>query len=409
MMYVTANTLFILFQSLNIATECLIERNDSSDVMSSLKTMYNLIGVILLQPTLSDSKSSDDLITTALEFIVGMHNENHTEHEFLSKIQTLFCPDQPVCKQHDVIESPIAQSIDLMTSYWTSQKKIIQPLGLCCLPCLCVENACAENDNCCLTKQAVDLRKDHPSSVDKIIENDCIAATSKSYFSKTNVDFKYPHYYMVTRCFSNRENVTFVTRCEQPDTHDLKVDETIPVYSKATGRTYWNKYCAICQNDWQDAVTWDAIIHMNRDYHIFNHRSTPVTPAQNFSHFYDMAVNAGEVIYTKPNKIEPSLEPIICIPKNLIRQADETNFHALCQKHQFLQNACQNFDSPSVVYGIKGLQPYKNMFCLLCQTRSISLESEPDCELDVFKGKRPSYSALLNQNFMVEGSLKRGG
>ena len=375
--------------------------------MGSIKNIYILIVVILLQSTFPYSNSSDEHITRALQFIVDTHNQTHTEHEFLSKIQTMFCPDQPVCKQNDVNETSTVQSIDFMTSQGINQREIIQPLGLCCLPCSCNDNTCAENDNCCLTKQTINVEKSQ-TGVNRTIQNNCIAATSKSYFSKTSLDTNYPHYSMVTRCFNNRDNVTLVTRCEQPDLHDIKADETIPVYSKVTGRTYWNKYCAICQNDSQNIVTWDAKIHMKRDYFIFRHRSIPVTPAQNFSHFYDMAVNAGELIYTKPNEIEPSMEPSMCIPKNKIRQADEASFHALCHEHQFLRDACHNFDSLSVVYGFKGPVTYTNMFCLLYQTGRFLSNSQPDCELDVFKGMRPSYTALLNHNFVVEGALSGG-
>ena len=396
------------FSPLMSLKRALIEQNNLPDVMCSLKRIYILIGVMFLQSTSSYSNSSDYLIRRALQFIVDMHNQTHTEYEFLSKIQTIFCPDQPVCKQHNVIETSTVQSTDFMTSQWINQRDIIQPLGLCCLPCSCNDNTCTENDNCCLTKQIFDPEKAQSPQGNSTIQNDCIAATSKSYFSKTHVDFKYPHYSMVTRCFNNRDNVTLVTRCEQPDLHDLKADETIPVYSKVTGRTYWNKYCAICQNDSQDIVTWDAKIHMKRDYLIFRHRSIPVTPAQNFSHFYDMSVNAGELIYTKPNEIGPSMEPSMCVPKNRIRQADEANFHALCHEHQFLRDACHNFDSLSVVYGFKGPVTYKNMFCLLCQTDRILSNSDPDCELDVFKGMQPSYTALLNHNFLVEGALSGG-
>ena len=277
----------------------------------------------------------------------------------------------------------------------------IQDFGLCCLPCSCDDEACAENDNCCLTRQ-VDLEKDR-SPMNRTILMDCIAATSKSYFSKTSLP-KYPHYSMITRCFSNRKNATLVTQCEQPNTQNVKADETIPVYSKVTDRTYWNKYCAICNDDSLRFVNWGATIHLNQYYYIFNHRSVPVTRSQNFSHFYDTAVHAGEVIYTKPERTEPN----ICIPKENILQADEAKFHTQCHANQFLRDACQNFNSPAVVYGLSGPRGYKNVFCLLCQTGHMLPGDQSSCELDVHKGIPPSFTALLNHNFVTEEDLKNG-
>ena len=373
--------------------------------MGFSKIICTLIGLFLLQPPVSYCKyRSSDIVSSALQFIVDLYSQNHTEHEILSKIQSVFCPEQPLCDQDgervDAIESSTAIVNDSKLLRWINQKEIIELTGLCCLPCLCDNNKCSENDNCCLTKQAASLKKAQ-EPVHTEFKNECIGATSMSYFSKTTSDNKYPHYSMVTNCFNNRDNVTLVTRCERPDTHDVKVEETIPVSSLITGRTYWNKYCAVCQNDSLDIVSWNATIYMKRDYIIFRNRSIPVTLLRSFSDFYNEAMAAGEVIYTKPSKVEPS----ICVPKRYIENVDVSTFHATCQAHHFLRDACENFDSPSLVYGIKSPRAYKNLFCLLCQEDGISSESETDCKFDVVKSSRASYTALLNHKFATEGDL----
>ena len=359
---------------------------------------HMFIGVILLQSTLSNAT-----IRRALQLIIEMHNGTDTEHAYLSNIQKLFCPDQPLCKQHDVSESPNAQINSSMTLQWTAQRELIQRLGLCCLPCSCDDDKCAENENCCLSKQTIDF-ENGKTPINTSIQKDCIAATSRSYFSRTNTDTTYPYYSMVTRCYGNRDNSTLVTRCEQPDMYNIKADETIPVYSKATGRTYWNKYCAMCHDDHHNLIMWKATVYMRRNYLIFSQRSIPVTRPQNFSDFFDTAVNAGELLYSRPDDTEPN----ICIPKRHIQQIDKGSFHTLCQENQFLRDACQNFESLSIVYGLKGPIAYKNMFCLLCQASNILSGMEPDCELEVFKGLAPSYTALLNLNFMADGNLGDG-
>ena len=233
--------------------------------MSFLKTFYVVLGVILLQLILAYPRRSDDIITRALQSIIDMHKQNDTKHEFLAEIQKMFCPEQPVCKENNVIDLSNEQIYEIAMPRGANNSDIIQDFGLCCLPCSCDDDACAENNNCCLTKQAVALDKGR-TPVNRTIQNDCIAATSKSYFDKTPMHFKYPHYFMVTRCFSNRDNITLVTKCEKPDKDEVKADEMIPVYSKATNRTYWNMYCAICNDDYVNLIHWHATIHLNRHY-----------------------------------------------------------------------------------------------------------------------------------------------
>ena len=369
--------------------------------MNFIKNVQVFIGVLLLQPFGHYcGHHSNDIIASALQVAIDLYNENHTEHEFLSMIQTLFCPDQPVCNQPDVTESSDALSSDFTTSRGAYQRDIIKSLKHCCLPCSCDDVTCSENDNCCLTKQAISFETAQ-TPAETTIKTACIAATSRSYFSKHTLENTYSRYSMVTRCFKNRDNATLVTRCEQPGIYDITPDVTIPVFSLTTGRTYWNIYCAVCQNDTQDLVTWDATVYLRRNYFIFSHRSRPVTAANNFSYFYSEVMNAGEVIYTKPSETEPN----VCLPKDAIEDVDVTIFHPLCHEHKFLQVACQNFDSPSLINSLRGARAYKNMFCLLCQTGSTLPKKEADCRLDVYRGLPPSYVALLNQKLTVNGSL----
>ena len=77
--------------------------------------------------------------------------------DYVTKMQALFCPNQPVCggngelERKDVLGTlpTAALSIDNVS---VAVEDLAQSVGVCCLPCSCADS-CRQDENCCPTKQ----------------------------------------------------------------------------------------------------------------------------------------------------------------------------------------------------------------------------------------------------------------
>ena len=90
------------------------------------------------------------------DFLVEVRNTAYSFVDYVSKVQALFCPNQPICgpegelSREEVLGTlPEAVTVNGLT---VELDDIPDYAGVCCLPCSCSEN-CDEDGNCCPTKQ----------------------------------------------------------------------------------------------------------------------------------------------------------------------------------------------------------------------------------------------------------------
>ena len=76
--------------------------------------------------------------------------------DYVSKVQALLCPNQPVCgaegelERKDVLGTlPAVLSVGSLT---INIEDVADSVDVCCLPCSC-SDTCRQDDNCCPTKQ----------------------------------------------------------------------------------------------------------------------------------------------------------------------------------------------------------------------------------------------------------------
>ena len=96
------------------------------------------------------------------DFLADLKNTAESWVDYVTKIQALFCPDQPVCGYHgpldrkDVLGTIPAALI--LRNATVKLEDVHNFVGICCLPCSC-SDSCWQNGNCCPSKQLVSSDK----------------------------------------------------------------------------------------------------------------------------------------------------------------------------------------------------------------------------------------------------------
>ena len=222
------------------------------------------------------------------------------------------------------------------------------------------------------------------------LKTECVAATVKSHIKELFSANSYmSHMYRMTKdCFIDSANDTLLTRCQAPDAGQL--DDTIPVTSNTTGITYWNRACAMCNDDDYDIMDWIPTVIMTRGMPYFRVSKTgaPEIPAT-LKQMLTIATSSrqADIIYSPPTSMEVS----VCVQKTTIYNYCDSSAE---KKYQALQSllyrTCNRFFSP--VYGI--VEPFMNIFCLLCQQK-LSSEDGVECR-KLFGKTMTGFQGLLN-------------
>ena len=200
--------------------------------------------------------------------------------DFVSNIQATFCPEQPICGRTDIQKSrnilatlPEYLPIGNLT---VRTENISAVVGLCCYPCSCT---CEDDDNCCPTKRVNNnstktVNNNTTKGVNKntivaestrfSMSSECAESTLYILSTHSSTYMLSSRYYMIQECFRNISNNTLVSKCENPRRRTIA--STIPVTSVKSGLIYRNEMCAICNNDDEKLLRWNATIH-------FKHRS----------------------------------------------------------------------------------------------------------------------------------------
>ena len=90
------------------------------------------------------------------DFLADVKTTADSLLDYVTKMQALFCPNQPVCGAEGELERKDAlgtlPSVLSVGSLTVNIEDIANSLDVCCLPCSC-SDSCRQDDNCCPTKQ----------------------------------------------------------------------------------------------------------------------------------------------------------------------------------------------------------------------------------------------------------------
>ena len=90
------------------------------------------------------------------DFLTDLRTSADSWVDYVTKMQALVCPDQPVCGPEEELERkdvlgtlPASMTVGNVTVKLVDVASFVD---VCCLPCSC-SDSCRQVDNCCPTKQ----------------------------------------------------------------------------------------------------------------------------------------------------------------------------------------------------------------------------------------------------------------
>ena len=220
-----------------------------------------------------------------------------------------------------------------------------------------------------------------------------------SYSNKLNLNpVDTDHMYrMVTSCFhdNTEANLTLVNKCQHPDTDALS--ENIPVTSQINGYTYWNKPCAMCNDDDDDVIEWTPNVLIKTNVPYFSNSSSPWHLA--YPDTYEKLSSLlnsrrfSDIIYIPPLSIRPEN----CIMEELARltsNCGQTLNEEGLSTSDWLSESCSQFKSP-VQHGMRGFS--MNIFCYVCRNTLRLVANKQSCRTAGRLKASPGYlTALFN-------------
>ena len=329
-------------------------------------------------------------VSDIYDFVVQLGNNSDRIHEYVEKIQAIFCPEQPICTDSGIEDSNTVLKALPDTLTVNDETLRVQDIkdfiGLCCLPCSCSET-CEEDDVCCPTRYNRNYPPNH-----KPAKRECVAATVRSYKRIDSLGFGLSSYFMITKCFEDKSNDSIVSKCESPDIYNI--EETVPVTSVRTGRTYWNKHCAICNGDTNNLFQWTTNILLGKDVLFYFDATTRMgfkSQPNSLEELHAEFAISGRIFYTAPVSVEHDR----CITKQHSRTCkDETQTENKIEI-SVLQEACERSNNP-VYFGAVKKYVYLNIFCfLLCIPRITQIARLDKCSfIDVERGQTEMTAIL---------------
>ena len=350
-------------------------------------------------------------------FILELRNNSDNLLNYVSQIQAIFCPEQPICsgdgtEDRSLLMRNVSRYLRI-GNYSVKMGAVHAFAGVCCLPCSC-EDTCHEHGYCCLTKflnssaivrdvngipivndkrgiefanASSDTTSLNDANVTKSILSECIAASVKRYIDKNAIGVRQPSYFMITHCF--KESNSFQTaKCQNPSADDI--NDTVPVTSLRTGYTYWNKHCAFCNNDIDDVLDWKSTAPFENHLSFFANTSTISAYPKTIEELHRLIIYMGDILYTPPFPMEDRR----CLP--FLLDCEEPDFGEIMPD---LGWPCRQFTSPVQIELSKSRKfPFRNIFCFFCRKRPLMPKENVYCDSDLEIGKDISIgmTALLD-------------
>ena len=122
---------------------------------------------------LTDHSESDAFETfeSIFDFGIGLKNESDNILDYATKVQALFCPEQPICTATgDRNATDVLKTLPKMIGIGTEVVRteyVHKIVGACFLSSSCDTRSCKENGNCCLTKTFADALENNPDMDDQ--------------------------------------------------------------------------------------------------------------------------------------------------------------------------------------------------------------------------------------------------
>ena len=367
--------------------------------------IYAFVCIAVAGQTDPSESESFERFKTIFYFTDGLKNGSDNIIEYVTKIQALFCPEQPICttegdRNSTVVLKTLPKMIGIGTDV-TRMEDVHKIVGACCLPCSCNTKTCKENGNCCLSKIFSDALKNSPDIDDQnplamldhlddfseskdenvtTVYSECIKASWLSYRDKDDLEIidnlDVPGYFMITRCFENTASHVDVTKCQTPSDDDVVMR---PVVSSDTGRIYWNSYCARCNNDDRHISPWTASVKFKTDIAFFVNYSDPTVTVypDTYDGIPEFVSKTGSIVYAPPIPQEDKL----CLRKKSLLTCEDLAYEPKARpKDSWLEIACERIYNPLIIESAFGTGlPLMNIFCYLCLQQYIKPSVSRHC------------------------------
>ena len=364
--------------------------------------IYTLVCIAVAGLTDHLNSESFKSFESIFDFTVGLKNESDNILDYATKIQALFCPEQPICTaEGDRNSADVLDTLPEMIGIGTEviqMEEVHKIIGACCLPCSCDTRTCKQNGNCCLSKIFADALENNSEMDDQnmlgVLDrlndvsefkdknstrrySECIKASWLSYRDKDEFtlasDHDLPAYFMITRCFENNAIQEDVTKCQTPSDDNDDDEVMLPVISSDTGQIYWNSYCARCNDDERDILPWTASVKFGTDIAYFVNNSDPsltVYP-DTYDGIPEFLSKTGNIVYTPPVPQGDKL----CLRKNTLLTCKGKT-----PKRPWLEMACERIYSPLIIENfLERRYGFLNIFCYLCSQQYIKPSASRQC------------------------------
>ena len=374
--------------------------------------IYTLVCTYASGLTTDLVSEDDDTFQNVFDFTDKLKNDSDNIYDYVTKIQAIFCSDQPICSVQGGLNSTdilklLPQVIEIGTEV-IGIEDIHEVIGACCLPCSCNPETCVEDGNCCLTKifevifdnQYMYDDQNEPNVFDYLdnitftgyfeenyenateVYSECIKASWLSYGDKDDIaianDLDIPAYFMITQCFKNHSNNEDVVQCQTPqgydDDDDGDYENLVPISSLDTGRIYWNSYCARCNNDDRNILHWQSVVRFNVDIAYFVNFTRDDRPSypSTYHDILQFISRTGNVLYT------PSVSQYdkLCLKPDTVMTCNVSPTKSI---DPWLKSACECFYSPLIVDSAGRRVPFLNIFCYLCRRQHVKPSTRQQC------------------------------
>ena len=372
---------------------------------------------------------SAENVETFLNSIIQLRYMSDTFTRYATQVQTLFCPEQPICSDvDDKNRTDILRNLSVSMGYNkndTRAEDLSNVIKACCFPCSCDVKTCTEDGNCCPSKfsDAVSDKPDAdaPTETNDVSDTDisffwlrgnatnkmyseCIKAVRDSYEDKDVIhlerDHTIPSYFMITQCFGNNASNLTIQKCHRPSGNEF--EETVPVTSSDTRRIYWNTHCARCNNDGSNIVPWNSTVRFDFDIaYFYNHTNQQLTHyPEKPDDILKYISKSGYILFTPPIPMGEKL----CIRKNLLITSMRSSIATTnITENSWIHQACDHIYGPFIVKNIFGIEyPFQNVFCYLLNYQNVKLDlsqsEKKDCEFTLghVKSSSRQVTAMLD-------------
>lgn len=154
-----------------------------------------------------------------------------------------------------------------------------------------------------------------------MVKTECIAVFVMSYYNSFGLGSNFRRYFMVTHCYKNKSDIITARTCENPDASNL--NETGPVTSVKTGKTYWNIHRAICNYDENDILNWNSIVRFKGTIVYYSNDPGIKEYPKTFEELHNRLVQMSAITYEPP--ANRSMEHMRCFEKSEVLSCERNH------------------------------------------------------------------------------------